>query len=303
MQKYREAIARDADNAVARRRARHLGRQRRRAARLFPKRPRRSRSEHWPGCCSRPASSYRMRCCRRIPTPRSAEEPISPCVVARMRRRPMASSPMTDAATTDFAEGDFSSVEALAAHLVAIDRADGALSHVDRGRRVERQPVDLRWRSHARSVDRGARSSSISARPRIGSPTPFIAMRRTTAGRAAWLNCWRARLPSPRSCAAICLPVSTSLPPAPARSRATGSMKFWTRSPHPIEFVLIHASDWRSDLALAAMDHVHKAIVVSAGRRGCAMRSFMRERPWAGRQATSSASSPANDRAQVDRAA
>ncbi|WP_158813029.1 exopolysaccharide transport family protein [Methylocapsa sp. S129] len=67
-------------------------------------------------------------------------------------------------------------------------------------------------------------------------------------------------------------------------------------------FVVIHASDWRSDLALAAMEHVHKAVVVASASRLHSALPHVRE-AMGGAAGDVLGFVPASDRPQVDRAA
>ncbi len=68
------------------------------------------------------------------------------------------------------------------------------------------------------------------------------------------------------------------------------------------DFVIIHASDWRSELSLAAMDHVHKAIVAAPAARLDEALIHARE-AMGGAPGDVLGFVPANDRTQVEQAA
>ena len=67
-------------------------------------------------------------------------------------------------------------------------------------------------------------------------------------------------------------------------------------------FVVVHASDWRSDPALAALDHVHKAVLAAPASRLQSALSHARE-AMGGDENDVLGFVVANDRSRVERAA
>jgi succinoglycan biosynthesis transport protein ExoP len=202
---------------------------------------------------------------------------------------------------TDFAEDDFSSVEALARHLVAINRADGVLSTLIAGEGSNGSLATSL--AVARALSRQGRAILID----LGQTQDWFgdAFHRDAeddggsrgtaellAGEASFAEVIRRDL-------------SSGLDVIAAGSGAIsgdGLDEVLDALAASYQFVAIHASDWRSDLALAAMDHVHKAIVVAPAAR-------LRNALVHAREAMGGAPGdvlgfvPADDRAQVDRAA
>jgi polysaccharide biosynthesis transport protein len=201
----------------------------------------------------------------------------------------------------DSDEGEFSSVEALAGHLAAIDRTDGVLSTLIAG---EGSNGSLSTSlAVARALSRQGRAILID----LGQTQDWFAdafhhdaqddggsrgMGELLAGEASFAEVIRRDL-------------SSGLDVIAAGSDAIsgdGLDEVLDALAASYQFVVIHASDWRSDLALTAMDHVHRAIVAAPAAR-------LRDALVHAREAMGGAPGdvlgfvPANDRVQVDRAA
>jgi polysaccharide biosynthesis transport protein len=300
VQKYREAIARDADNASPAD-ARVISVASAPRSPTFPKKTETIALGTLAGLLLSTGIVVSHALLSQDSDAPSAEEPN--LVLRRREDEKATDGVLADDGrpTTDFAEGDFSSVEALAAHLVAIDRADGVLSTLIAG---EGSSGSLSTSlAVARALSRQGRAILID----LGQTQDWFAdafhrdaeddggsrgMAELLAGEASFVEVIRRDL-------------SSGLDVIAAGSGAIsgdGLDEVLDALAASYQFVVIHASDWRSDLALAAMDHVHKAIVAAPPAR-------LRDALVHAREAMGGAAGdvlgfvPANDRAQVDRAA
>ena len=202
---------------------------------------------------------------------------------------------------TDFADGDFPSAEALAAHLLAVDGADGGLSTLIAG---EGSNGSLSTSlAVARALSRHGRAILVD----LGQTQDWFAdafyrdaeddggsrgMVELLAGEASFAQVLRRDL-------------SSGLDVIAAGSGAIsgeGLDEVLDALAASYEFVVIHASDWRADLALAAMDHVHKAIVVAPAAKLPDALVHARE-AMGGAPRDVLGFVPPNDRAEVDQAA
>jgi polysaccharide biosynthesis transport protein len=197
--------------------------------------------------------------------------------------------------------GDFASVEALAAHLLAIAAPDhaqlaliagegssGSLStSLAVGRHLSRHGrailVDL-----GQTQDWFADAFYRDADDDRGSH----GMAELMAGEASFAEVMHRDLSSGLDV----------IPVGPGAISADGLDEVLDALAASYQFVVIHASDWRSDMALGAMDHVHKAVLVAPAPR---LRDAVLHAVDAmgGEAGDVLGFVPANDRSQVDRAA
>ena len=201
----------------------------------------------------------------------------------------------------DVSHGDFPSVESLAAHLAAIAEPGGALRTLIAGQGASGSlstslAVARGLSEHGRAilVDLGKtqdwfadalyRDAEVDHEP--------LGMAELLAGDASFAEVMHRDLSSGLDV----------IPAGPGVISSDGLDEVLDALAASYDFVVVHASDWRSDLALTAMDHVHKAIVVASAAQ---LRGAL---PHA-REAMGGAASdvlgfvPANDRSQVDKAA
>ena len=297
VQKYREAIARDADNASPAD-ARVISVASPPRSPTFPKKTETLALGTLAGLLLSTGIVVSQALLSQDSGAPRVEEPVP-----ALRRREDEEAPdrllaHDESPATDFADGDFPSVEALAAHLVAVD---GALSTLIAG---EGSNASLSTSlAVARALSRHGRAILID----LGQTQDWFAdafyrdaeddggsrgMVELLAGEASFAQVMRRDL-------------SSGLDVIAAGSGAIsgeGLDEVLDALAASYEFVVIHASDWRADLALAAMDHVDKAIVVAPAARLPDALVHARE-AMGGAPGDVLGFVPANDRAEVDRAA
>jgi len=228
----------------------------------------------------------------------------TPVLAARRREEEDAAGDpdaVTESVATATARADFPSVEALAAYLVAIETSGGALrtlvaaeatgaalsTCLALGRILSRSGrailVDLgltqEWFADAlyRDDDSDAGSFGLSE---------------LLAGYASFNEAMHRDLSS-----------SLDIIPAGAGAIAgEGLGEILDALAATYEFVLIHASDWRANRALAAMDFVHKMVIIAPAPRLADALSHALE-AMGGAQGDVLGFVPPQDRARIDRAA
>jgi succinoglycan biosynthesis transport protein ExoP len=302
VQKYREAIARDADNAAPAD-ARVISVASPPRSPTFPKKTETLAL----GTLAGLLLSTGVVVSHVLLSPDSGADQVEELpAVARRRQDEEATDPMLENdgdGAVDAPRGDFSSVEELAEHLRAGAEPGGALLMLIAGEGSSGSlsvslAVARNLSRHGRTIlvdlgqtqdwfaDAFHRDAEVVDRGPVG-------MAELLAGEASFAEVMHRDL-------------SSGLDVIPVGSGAISSGDGLDEVLHALaasySFVTVHASDWRSDLALVAMDHVRKAILVAPASRLPDALSHARA-AMGGAAGDVVGIVSANDRSQVDRAA
>jgi polysaccharide biosynthesis transport protein len=197
--------------------------------------------------------------------------------------------------------GEFPSVEALAAHLVAIDTSEGALRTLVAG---ESTGAGLSTSlALARILSRSGRAILVD----LGLTQEWFAdaFYRDGDGDTGSFGMSELLLGEASFDEAMHRDLSSSLDIIPAGAGAIageGLGEILDALAATYEFVVIHASDWRANRALAAMDFVHKMVIIAPAPRLTDALSHALE-AMGGAQGDVLGFVAPQDRAQIDRAA
>lgn len=300
VQKYREAIARDADNASPAD-ARIISVAAPPHSPTFPKKVETLALGTLAGLLLSAGIVVSQALLSQEPDAPRVDQRVTSIGRSGAEEAPFGSPEIAEQSTDDASRQKFSSTEALASALVALAAPGEALLMLIAGEGSnESSPIslavarDLSRRGRAVLVDLGRRQDGLvdAIQHAEGGEGESAGLADLLAGDATFAEVMRRDLSSGLD---MISPGSTSI-------SSEGFDEVIDALATSYDFVVIHASDWRSDLALETMDHVQKAIIVASDFQLCDALSEAQE-AMGGPTGDVFGFVPGPVRAQVDRAA